>query len=92
MFNKAEIRLEEQNEKAELPGKLMKQNTVEFERAVKTEINTLNRIKWSGQARLVYVKTKTATYPPSDDVPVGSSEGGGGGRTVVCGRIVRNTS
>ena len=56
MFNKAEIRLEEQNEKAELPGKLMKQNTVEFERAVKTEINTLNRIKWSGQAQLAYVK------------------------------------
>ncbi|WP_419592438.1 hypothetical protein [Thiolapillus sp.] len=55
MFNKAEIRLEEQNEKAALPGKFMKQNTVEFERAVKTELNTLNRIKWSGQAQLVYV-------------------------------------
>ena len=55
MFNKAEIRLEEQNEKEELPGKFMKQNTVEFERAVKTELNTLNRIKWSGQAQLVYV-------------------------------------
>ena len=53
MFNKAEVRLEEQNEKAELLGKFMKQNTVE--RAVKTEINTLNGIKWSGQARLVYV-------------------------------------
>ena len=44
------------------------------ERGVKTERNAKSRIKRGGQARLVCQKTYTATSPPHEGEPAGTTE------------------
>ena len=58
--NKAEIRPEEQSEKAESCRENLWN---EIQLKVKTETDAKSRIKLSGQARLVYVKRHKPQHP-----------------------------